>query len=397
MSEISSSSASHNPSGLPQQFTFLVTRDEITEVKTMARRFAPDPRNGYLLQVQFGARTRRWVMHEHNVDGHLSFDDFEKPSSGWVTLSIDFIEFIAEFCLSEFEVTVEVDFEHGTVSASIPTTSTSVTLPPQRSKAYDVTALIGSKITIAATDFARMGRMLDCFPKYVDFDNLPDVLPFVNFTFDGKQLIARRDWSAFEGGEVSVTIPATGTQPRSFSCFSLTFPREMYFSDLHHEEEVTIGFSETTQHIAYVTVGNCGWCVEMGDQTTFKYRHALEVELMKHDFDVQADSRISWNSILQCSVRGKSVSIEIRKGQQMGADYFRLSTTVLDAAPWNLEVATEINDWNKEWNSVKLVREESSLIAVREVLASHIRDVPDAVKDLVHKSQIVSEVVGVLI
>ena len=81
----------------------------------------------------------------------------------------------------------------------------------------------------------------------------------------------------------------------------------------------------------------------------------------------------------------------------MGADYFRLSTTVLDAAPWNLEVATEINDWNKEWNSVKLVREESSLIAVREVLASHIRDVPDAVKDLVHKSQIVSEVVGVLI
>jgi hypothetical protein len=89
--------------------------------------------------------------------------------------------------------------------------------------------------------------------------------------------------------------------------------------------------------------------------------------------------------------------VEIVKGMDGQPDYFRLSTVVLPDSPWNLEIASEINGWNNQWTNVKLVRHETDLVALRDVVAEELLLTPEAVVDLVAKSKVVAEVVGVFI
>jgi hypothetical protein len=62
-----------------------------------------------------------------------------------------------------------------------------------------------------------------------------------------------------------------------------------------------------------------------------------------------------------------------------------------------LEIASEINGWNNQWTNVKLVRHETDLVAIRDVVAEEMQLTPEAVIDLVMKSKVVAEVVGVFL
>ena len=74
-----------------------------------------------------------------------------------------------------------------------------------------------------------------------------------------------------------------------------------------------------------------------------------------------------------------------------------MSHTVLEDCPWNLDIATEVNDWNNSWRSVKLVHRNNSLEAVRELHADNLDAMASSVIDLACKSEIVSQVVNIFI
>jgi hypothetical protein len=119
--------------------------------------------------------------------------------------------------------------------------------------------------------------------------------------------------------------------------------------------------------------------------------------LSDNEIDVDTDERIGWSPIVHCHFNGTEVAVEIVKGMDGQPNYFRLSTVVLPDSPWNLEIASEINGWNNQWTNVKLVRHETDLVALRDVVAEELLLTPEAVVDLVAKSKVVAEVVGVFI
>jgi hypothetical protein len=126
-------------------------------------------------------------------------------------------------------------------------------------------------------------------------------------------------------------------------------------------------------------------------------RYASVFNLLKKEIDVDADERIGWSPIVNCHFDGSDISVEIVKGLAGQPDYFRLSTVVLPDSPWNLEIASEINAWNNQWTNVKLVRHETNLVALRDVVAEELDLTPEAVVDLVKKSKVVAEVVSVFL
>jgi hypothetical protein len=75
----------------------------------------------------------------------------------------------------------------------------------------------------------------------------------------------------------------------------------------------------------------------------------------------------------------------------------RASTMVLVDAPWNVEIASEINAWNNQWINVKLIHHNQSLIAVCDFPVTSIDNVSNIVRDLVTKAATVDQVIGVLL
>jgi hypothetical protein len=137
--------------------------------------------------------------------------------------------------------------------------------------------------------------------------------------------------------------------------------------------------------------------VELGNETVFEHRSSLVDTLSENEIDVDTDERIGWSPTINCHFDGSDVSVEIVKGLAGQPDYFRLSTVVLPDSPWNLEIASEINAWNNQWTNVKLVRHETNLVALRDVVAEELDLTPEAVVDLVKKSKVVAEVVSVFL
>lgn len=397
MADSSSTEYTNNPSDLPQQFTFVMSREEVTRVKNMARRFAPLRRNGYRIQVQFGATERIWAMWEHNVIGYQKFDDFNEPHHGFLTLTLNALEFMAEMGEDDYHVSIAVDFSSNSFTASTPTTSFTLDLPLQKQSPYNVLQHPDIIIKAAAADVARMGHFLDDIPVPLDEENLPDHVPFLEFSSDYKKLTASRNWAGWDAGVVSFTIPVTASQPHNFSCFPSTLPRELYFSDLNSCEEVRFLFSTSTPHLMFVEGDNWGMRVELGVEIAYKYRGVIERHLTENGVSVDTDPRIGFDPVIQCSYNDVPITLEIMKGSAGVPDYVRLSHTVLTDCPWNLDIATEINDWNNSWQNVKLVYRNNCLEAVREINAENIQQMSEAVIDVASKSEVVSQVVNIFI
>ena len=69
--------------------------------------------------------------------------------------------------------------------------------------------------------------------------------------------------------------------------------------------------------------------------------------------------------------------------------------TVIENAPWNLQLAEEMNSWNNMWTNCKLVREEGNLFVVADVPITSLEVLRDSVRDLVQKASNVNDVVAV--
>jgi hypothetical protein len=64
---------------------------------------------------------------------------------------------------------------------------------------------------------------------------------------------------------------------------------------------------------------------------------------------------------------------------------------------WSTELATEINAWNNQWPSVKLVFTDGVLHAVADVPIGAIAGISESVVNLVAKAQIVDELIAAVL
>ena len=397
MSDSSSITGATNPAGLPEKFSFSISHEEAKSVLQMAIRYAPEPSMGYRFQVQFGATTRRWLMREQNIIGFTEFPADGGPTEGYLSLTINVLEFINELFEFASDTTINIDFTKNQLSIVNGETRIDLDLPSQGKKAMDVSFTATSHFTVETKELAHLGRALDMLPISPDMDDLPGPFPFIEFSFANNQLTARRDWSVFDGPVVAVTIPARGSTPHDFASYPNALPRELFFSDCHGTDTVQMCFSEETPNIAFLNGETWGIRIELGTETVHQYRGRLVHSLSENLIDVDQDERIGWSPIVNCHHEDTDVSVEIVKGIDGQDDYFRLSTVVLPDSPWNLEIASEINDWNNQWTNVKLVRHETDLVAIRDIAAEELELTSLAVIDLVEKSKVVAEVVGVFI
>ena len=397
MSNSSSITGATNPSGLPEKFTFSISHEEATSALQLVTRYAPEPSMGYRFQLQFGETERRWVVREQNLTGFQEFPSDGGPTEGHLTLTINVLQFAAEVFGENFSTEVSVDFEKGTIGLRNCDVTIEVGIPSQDVKPMDTSFKGVSFIKVDVNDLEKLGHVMLMFPVTIDPEDLEIPFPFVEFTFNCETLVAKRDWSAFGGPAISTSIPAKGVVARTFSSYPGALPRELFYTDMQGETSVKFCFSDETPNIAFLK-GSCwGIRIELGNETVHKYRNALVHTLSENEIDVDKDERIGWSPVVNCHFNGIDVSVEIVKGIDDQADYFRLSTVVLPDAPWNLEVASEINDWNNQWTNVKLVRYETDLVALRDVTAEEMELMPAAVVDLVEKSKVVAEVVGVFL
>ena len=397
MSDSSSITGANNPAGLPEKFTFTVFHEEAKSAWNLAMRYGPEPYMGYLFQLQFGEKTRRWVMREQNITGFQEFDRDGGPKEGHLTLPINVLEFAVNVFPDVLPTVVRVDFEKGNIELSNGLVSVYLDLPPQDHAPIDLSFEAVSYITVDVAELQQLGHAHMMYPVPIDFDELEEPLPFIDFSFADGTLIAKRDWSGFGGPTISVSILAEGASPRAFSSYPNALPRELFYSDVYGNESVKLCFSEETPNIAFLDGISWGIRIELGNETVHQYRNALVQTLSENEIDVDKDERIGWSPIVNCHFNGCDVAVEIVKGIDGQLDYFRLSTVVLPESPWNLEIASEINGWNNQWTNVKLVRHETDLIAIRDVVAEEMQLTPEAVVDLVMKSKVVAEVVGVFL
>jgi hypothetical protein len=397
MSDSSSITAVNNPAGLPEKFTFEISHEEAKNILELAVRYAPDPWMGFRFQLQFGDTTRRWVMREQNITGFREFERDGGPREGYLTLPINVLEFVTNVFPEVFPTVVRVDFKKGKIELANGLLNVELDLPEQDIAPIDLSFAAISYITVDVAELQQLGHSHLMFPVTIDFDHQEEPLPFVDFSFADGLLIAKRDWSSFGGPTISVSIIAEGATPRTFSSYPSALPRELFYSDTYGNESVKLCFSDETPNIAFLDGIHWGVRIELGNETVHQYRSALVHTLSENEIDVDKDERIGWSPIVNCHFEGTDVAVEIVKGLDGHPDYFRLSTVVLPGSPWNLEIASEINGWNNQWTNVKLVRHETDLVAIRDVVAEEMQLTPEAVVDLVMKSKVVAEVVGVFL
>lgn len=402
MSDSSSITGATNPAGLPEKFTFNISHEEAARVFAMAKRYAPEIPMGYRFQLQFGEtqfgeHTRRWVMREQNITGFIADYNTTGPKSGHLTLTYNIIEYITDMFESVVDTTVSVDFSTNLLTLENESTRVSIDLPAQDESALDASLAANSYICMSSEELAQIGRGLDIFPVTLDLEEITRPFPFLEFTYSNETLTARRDWSSYGGPVVSISIPANGGDDRIFTAFPNALPRELFFADTYDQPMTAFNFSDETPNVLFVNGLSWGIRVELGNETVFEHRHALVQTLSENEIDVDPDERIGWSPIVNCHYDGSDVSVEIVKGIDGQPDYFRVSAVVLPESPWNLEIASEINSWNNQWTNVKLVRQETDLVAIRDVVAEEIDLAPEAVVDLVAKAKVVAEVVGVFL
>jgi hypothetical protein len=397
MSDSSSITGANNPAGLPEKFTFEIPIEEADLFLGMAKRFAPEMYMGFQFQLHFSGDVCHWMMSEQNVTAYVTIDNSSTIDEGYITLTVGVLEYIVDLFKDSVVTTIEVDFKKLSLAIVNLDTRIEIDLPKQHKKPYVYGLVADLKIEVQPKELAHLGRAMEIIPIAIDNENSVKILPFIEFTYSDNWLTAQRDWSHFGGPVVKVRIPARGEGSHSFSAYPHAVARELYFADIYGSDPLYFCFSDSTPNIALIHGETWGMRVELGNETVFEHRSSLVDTLSENEIDVDTDERIGWSPTINCHFDGSDVSVEIVKGLAGQPDYFRLSTVVLPDSPWNLEIASEINAWNNQWTNVKLVRHETNLVALRDVVAEELDLTPEAVVDLVKKSKVVAEVVSVFL
>ncbi|MCE2736172.1 MAG: hypothetical protein LW600_06720 [Ilumatobacteraceae bacterium] len=392
---------------LPRQFTLFLKNSDFGEVVMAAVRHAQDSIADSTFTVQFTPTHCMWWFRRQNVNMYLSTadDGEERPHAGVLTLPVHFFDSIRQLLLDDEEIDVElqIDLNANTITYSSHDCTFSSTLPQQLGTTPPALAERSTRIIVNAPQIAQIGPFLRSVPIALpeDEDGSPysGHLPFVTFTYDGVKLTVTRDWSRLDGPTLSITVPAGGDYRGSFSVFAPVFAQEIYLSDTYTQGALTFAFNDEQPNICHVSSPRFGMVVELGYEHVLQYRTRIEVALHMADaeFEVARDTRRGWNPTVVINAGAREVTATIVPAQDQRGVYIRLDTEIAADVQWSTELATEINSWNDQWPTVKLVFVNNAVRAIADLPAAGLDGIADVVVDLVAKAQIVNDLIGAVL
>lgn len=408
----SSSSSSHSSlphdseiSDQPSSFTLCLSHEDFVRVVLTALRHAPQPIGEYVCTVEFGQLHHTWLFREQNITSwFLSETGDEEPTSGSLDIPAYFLDAINQLLahVEYDDVEFHVNRETNTITYSSKQTHFSATLPTQPQRPPRSQHQRSSRVHVNTEHFAQVGPFLSSVPVDIpeDEDGHPAVLqPFITFTYDGTDLLITRDWSKLSGPVLTMRVQAGGDYRGSFSMFAPAVAREFFMVDLYGGGALVFEFSDEEPHICKLTNTTWGIDIQLANEHVFKYRRRLEAALAAGDteLEVQRDSRIGWDPVVVVEAGDRIVTATITEADNGSTHYVRLKTDIMSDIPWSPEVATEINAWNDQWSTVKLLHTDTAVQAVADVPMAALSDIAGTVVDLVAKAQIVDELIGAVL
>ena len=392
---------------LPRQFTLFLQNSEFGEVVMAAVRHAQDSIADSTFTVQFTPTHCMWWFRRQNIHTYISTEDDseERPHAGVLTLPVHFFDSIRQLLLDDEEPDVElqIDLNANTITYSSHDCTFTSTLPQQLVTTPPALPERSTRIIVNAPQIAQIGPFLRSVPIALpeDEDGSPysGHLPFVTFTYDGVKLTVTRDWSRLDGPTLSITVPAGGDYRGSFSVFAPVFAQEIYLSDTYTQGALTFAFNDEQPNICHVSSPRFGMVVELGYEHVLQYRTRIEMALHMADaeFEVARDTRRGWNPTVVVNAGSREVTATIVPVQDQRGVYVRLETEIAADVQWTTELASEINSWNDQWPTVKLVFVNNAVRAIADLPAAGLDGLADAVVDLVAKAQIVNDLIGAVL
>ncbi len=380
----------------PSSFTFEIDEAELRDVNSWASRYAPSPAADFAVQLSFLPGQHRWLAREANVTAWWDPLPSRGPSEGVLAIPLFFLNNAAELFTGGGAVTFHIDIENKLLVARAGATEMGVDLPDLPVAPYSLDFESDRHIVVSAGDLAHMGFVMMTMPVDLSESEIEFPFPFTSVKVEKTSLRATRDWRAFGGPRLTVGVPARSDFEGLVSFFSEVLGREFFWADIEGgETEVSIAFSSVTPNIAMLTCANWGLRIELGYEQVFRYRRELEAALGHAGYDVTRDPRIGWDAEVHFTHKEQPVTACIVPGETVHHTMIRLSTLVMPDAPWNLDVANEVNAWNNQWKYGKLVLQENDLYALSDFPAAEIEHLPTLVADIVSTTQRVRDVIGV--
>jgi hypothetical protein len=380
---------------LPRTFSFTLPFAEVVAVRDYADRYAPVPGFEYCILLTFLPGKHQWFMNEMNVMAWFEYDG-NGPSAGTLVVSVQQLNLMVAMCSDSEDVAVHIDLDAKQFCYEADGVVVSVDIARQFHRDWTSTFAAAWSVRAETNHLVKLGRAMMSHPVNLPIEGLEEVpLPFIDFSFDGATLNAVRDWSRFGGPRVTVDIPASGAYRGEFSCLAEPLARELFYADMSEGDELTLAFSVDIPNFAHLTGDRWGIKVGLGHHFVYEHRFAVVRNLLANDIEVEEDSRIGWDPVVRCTHRNHEVSATILCDENNEAHFVRLSCIVVANAPWNLQMAEEMNSWNNMWANSKLVREGDSLHVIADVSVTSLEVLAESVRNLVMKANNVSDVVAV--
>lgn len=391
-------SPSSHSSTLPiTPFSFEIDSGELKDVCAMAERYTPRVTADYSVLLHITSGRHRWNMREDNVTAWIDFITTSGEEEHLVVIPLHFLNTIGYMYPELFTYVIEFDPTRNTLTFTAGSDVMCVTVPSKHLESVNLQSISSSHIEFESSDLARFGNSLLVHPTDTEEneDSLP--YPFLRLNVSHSSVHGTRNWAAFDGPIIEHTVKAVSTFEGVVEMYAYPICREMAFLRNIPSCTVSLAFSASSPEVAMMTADNWGMRIDLGNEGVAFYRTRIEGQLLIDDMEVELDSRIGFNPIVQVQADERLVDIAIISGATVIDTTLRASTMVLVDAPWNVEIATEINAWNNQWINVKLIHHNQSLIAVCDFPVTSIDNVSNIVRDLVTKAATVDQVIGVLL
>lgn len=383
---------------LPGSFALTLPTEELLEVVRWAERFSPGPMAPFTVTCTFrpGGR-RRWVAEEANVRAWIDFSGGSQPESGTVAFHVHFLENAAVAFARETDATLQVNAAARKVEARSAGATLRGGLPPVPARVNDPEVGGGNEVRCPAVAIETAAHALrTVLVSYEEGEDRNIPWPYVTAAFDGATLVLRRDWSEFNREAVEVEIAATGNQHGTVSFYPEVVLRELWISCSEHSDPAVFRFPTEAPDVMVVTSENWGMKVAMGSELVLRYRREIVGILEASGLEVERDDRRDWSPLIATSCNGRQVLVELVRGERLEQSHARISTVVALGLPWTQELASELNSWNDRWIDTKLLFQEGALVVVRDAAVGALEVLPEHIKDVVDKSQILYDVAGAL-
>lgn len=380
---------------LPRQFSFTMPSAEITEVAEYASRYAPVPSQEYCVLLKFMKGVRQWHMREVNATAWFEYDG-DGPVAGHIIVPAHLLTMLNTLVDGFSDATINVDLDKKQFHFEVDDLVSTLSMPEQWESDWNSDFETALTLRAETTDLVKLGRVLMSKPVNPPKDESEStILPYVTFSFNGSELTGTRDWSRFDGPRLTATIPASGSFRGEFSCFAEVITREMFFADMSTGDEITISFALNTPNVVHFQGERWGIKCDIGHEYITEHRWNVVFHLLEEDIEVESDSHTGWDPVIQLTHEDRALTATIVQEENGEASFVRVSCTVLHDAPWNLQLAEEMNSWNNMWANCKLVRENNALFVVADVPLTSLEVIAATVRDVVEKTNNVYDVVGV--